>query len=254
MIVDIHTHLGIDRVFDDVKTEEDILSTMERNHIDISIVQPNFGTVEIESIREIHDRIYRMTQKYPGKIYGMATVNPHLSEEAVREELRRCVRKLGFVGIKLHPMAQACPPNSTDGILIAQMAEELKVPLMIHTGSGIPFSLPANIIPVARQFPDVKFVMAHSGMILMSGEALIAARLCPNIYLGVSWSVPGTIAGFIREIGSDRVMFESDEYLNASAEIEKIKYLDLMQKDYDNVMGDTAVRVYRLKENREGGL
>ena len=246
MIVDVHTHLGIDRVFDCEMTEEDILTTMQKNHIDVSIVQPNFGTVEIESMRQIHDRIYRMTQEHPGKIFGMATVNPHVSKEVYREEMHRCMEELGFVGIKLHPFAQACAPNSKDGYMVAEVAAELGVPLMIHTGSGIPQSLPSNVIEVAKAFPETKFILAHSGMIITAGEAALAAELCPNVYLGVSWTVPGTIRGFVQKFGSRRVLFESDEYLNAAAEIAKIGYLDFSEEDYANIMGETAKEVYGL--------
>lgn len=246
MIVDIHTHLGVDRVFDCVMTEENILTTMKKNRIDVSIVQPNFGTVEMESMKANHDQIYKMTQEYTGKIFGMATVNPHVSKKAYKEEISRCIKDLGFVGIKLHPFAQACAPNSKDGYMVAETAAELNVPLMIHTGSGIPQSLPTNVIEVAKKIPDTKFILAHSGMIITAGEAMLAAEMCPNIYLGVSWTVPGTIESFVKKFGSERVLFESDEYLNTSAELAKIKYLDFPEQDYNNIMGNNAINIYKL--------
>lgn len=45
----------------------------------------------------------------PGKglFYGMASINPHFKDEEVYDELKRCVKELGFVGVKITPIAHA---------------------------------------------------------------------------------------------------------------------------------------------------
>jgi predicted TIM-barrel fold metal-dependent hydrolase len=247
MIIDVHTHLGVDRVFDEVRTEKDVLSQMEQHGIDISIVQPTFDTIDIESFRQSHNRIYKMCLDNPGRIYGMASVNPHIKTDDFKAEVKRCVEELGFVGIKLHPTAHACSPDSKDGLMLIETAAKLDIPVMIHTGAGIPASLPANVILVAHKFPDTKFVLAHSGMIIGSGEALIAAQLCPNIYLETSWTIPHHIINYINTIGASRVMYASDEYQNVATELAKYSSLPITKAQLAQCLGKTAAAVFRIK-------
>jgi len=246
MIIDVHTHLGEDRVFDEEQNEDEILSYMDKNGVDVSIVQPMFGTIDMESFRNIHDRIYRMAKSNPGKIYGLASVNPHIKVDDFKSEVARCVHELGFVGIKLHPAAHACSPNSRDGFMLVETAAKLNIPVMIHTGAGIPAALPANVIPVARRFPEVKFVLAHSGMIIGASEALIAAVECPNVYLETSWTIPSNIEQYVAEIGAERVLFASDLRLNIAAELAKYRSLRLTREQLDYCLGRTAAAVFNL--------
>jgi predicted TIM-barrel fold metal-dependent hydrolase len=246
MIIDVHTHVGECRVFDEERSESDILSQMDKNGVDISIVQPMFGQIDMESFRASHDRIYRMTKDNPGKIYGMVSINPHIKVSDFKDEVARCVNELGFVGIKLHPAAHACSPDSRDGFMLVETAAKLNIPVMIHTGAGIPAALPSNIIPAAKKFPEVKFVIAHCGMIIGSGEALLAANECPNVYLETSWTVPHHIENYIAKIGAERVMFASDECLNVAAELAKYRSLQLKPKQLEYCLAKTAASVFKL--------
>jgi predicted TIM-barrel fold metal-dependent hydrolase len=246
MIIDVHTHLGVDRVFDDERDEEDILFQMDKNNVDVSIVQPMFDTIDMETFRKSHDRIYKMTKDNTNKIFGMASVNPHIKVSDYKTEIKRCVEELGFVGIKLHPAAHACSPDSKDGIMVVETAAKLGVPLMIHTGLGLPAALPSNIILVAKAFPEVKFVLAHSGMMIGAGEALLAAIECPNVYLETSWTIPDHIVNFIKKIGAERVMFASDIGLNVAAELAKYHALPITSKQLDICLSKTAASVYKL--------
>ncbi len=246
MIIDVHTHLGVDRVFDEERDEENILFQMDKNNVDVSIVQPMFGTIDIDSFKKSHDRIYKMTKDNTNKIFGMASVNPHIKVSEYKAEVKRCVEELGFVGLKLHPAAHACSPDSKDGVMAVETAANLGIPLMVHTGLGIPAALPANIILVAKRFPEVKFVLAHSGMMIGAGEAIIAAIECPNVYLETSWTIPNHIVNFIEKIGAERVMFASDLGLNIAAELAKYRALPITSKQLDICLSKTAESVFKL--------
>jgi uncharacterized protein len=246
MIIDVHAHLGTDRVFDEVRDEEEILRAMEENDIDITIVQPMFGAIYPEDIRGTHDRIYRMTQKHPNKIFGMISMTPLLHEDDYVSEAKRCVHELGFVGLKLHPAVHGVSPTSKLGEFVWRTCSELKIPLMVHTGAGVPFSLPANVIPRCKQFVDVKTVLAHSGMISFAGEAFLAAQECPNVYLETSWTAPHHIEHFIHLYGANRVLFAGDEACNVPVEVAKCRSLKLSDEDLDWYTWKTAKEVFQL--------
>ena len=81
---------------------------------------------------------------------------PIFYPEDYYEEARRCVQDLGFVALKITPIAHACHPSSKDAYYVYEVCRELKVPLMIHTGNGIPFADPTACTreqKIIRMFP-----------------------------------------------------------------------------------------------------
>src|SRR3954468_14645020 len=151
MIVDAHVHLGPCRIFDVDVSEDALLANLDRNGIDVAIVQPFPGAPEP---RAVHDRIANLAAKHPGRIYGLASVNPHCEHDAYYREVERCVRELRFVGVKLHTIGHAVNPLSGDGQLVFDTARALGIPVMIHTGMGVPFALPTLALPRAREYPE----------------------------------------------------------------------------------------------------
>ncbi len=244
-IIDVHSHLGYDQVFDYDFVGEDLVDAQERNRVDITIVQPA-SCVALDTVRVQHDAIAAFARRYPGRFFGMANPNPHLPDDDYRREVTRCVRDLGFVGLKMHPLAHAVNPTSTAARKVFEMAAELDVPLMIHTGMGVPFALPSHIIEPARAFPSVRIVMAHGGMTMFSAEALLVAKQCPNVSLETTWIGPHVVQGFCDAIGADMVLFGSDHADNQATELEKIRTCGISNDEIDWVLGKTAARIYRL--------
>ena len=244
-IIDVHSHLGYDQVFDHDFRAEELLAAQERNGVEITIVQPA-SCVALDSVRAQHNAIAAFVRRYPGRFYGMANPNPHLPDDEYRREVRRCMTDLGFVGLKMHPLAHAVNPTGKAARKVFEMAAELDVPLMIHTGMGVPFALPSQIIEPAQAFPDVRIVMAHGGMSMFSAEALIVAKQCPNVTLETTWIGPHIVRNFCTQIGADRVLFGSDHADNQSTEMEKIRSCGISSEEIDWVLGGTAARIYRL--------
>ena len=77
--------------------------------------------------------------------------------------------------------------------IIFDTAKKLNVPVLVHTGSGIPFSVPSLVIPRAREYPKVKIIRSQSGFPIPASDAWVAARECPNVYFETSWSSPNDV-------------------------------------------------------------
>jgi len=243
MIVNPHAHIGDTVVFDAENFEEDLIRAMDANGIDVSIVMPSAGSTNAPAV---HDRIAKMGEKYPGRIFGMIQYNPHTPVGELEREAERCVRDLKFVGIKIHPLGGAVNPLSKDGRRICDVAQRLNIPVMIHTGTGIPWALPSLSIPLARRYPDVKFVLAHAGMMVFTMEAWVAADVCPNIYLETSWCAAHDIAWLIRELGANRIMMAGDLISNFPVELAKFRSLNLPEDQLNWCLAKTAIEVFRL--------
>ncbi|MBC8081171.1 MAG: amidohydrolase [Gorillibacterium sp.] len=247
MIIDVHAHLGQDDVFDEHFTLQEQFDKHQAYGVVKTILQP--GTChELHTVSAQHDAIAAVIRQYPGKFYGMANPNPHLNDAAYEREIRRCVEELGFVGIKLHTFAHAVHPGSRDGRKVFSLARELEVPVMVHTGAGIPFANPTNLIAVARDFPEVKIVIAHCGMMIMAGETEISMSACSNLYADVTWTAGFQLKRWAGKFGAERFMFGSDHADNAGTELAKVRTCGLTNDEQAWVLHRSAEAIYNLTQ------
>jgi hypothetical protein len=242
--IDTHAHLGECCVFGLYATEEDMIRRMDESKVDATIVQPYPGAKDYV---KRHDEIAELCAKYPGRFFGLASLSPHVGKDVYQREIERCVKDLKFVALKIHTIGHAVNPLSEDADVAFATAQHFGIPCMVHTGMGIPFSLPALCIPAANKYPDLKIVLAHAGGGILSAEAQVAASLCSNLYLETSWCIGEDIRWMINTIGPDRVMLGADLPSNVPAEFAKYQALDLAPDVYDKVMGGTAIDVFNLK-------
>ncbi|HYE82528.1 MAG TPA: amidohydrolase family protein [Clostridia bacterium] len=247
MIIDVHGHLGYDYTFDEDFTLEEHLEKHKDCKVDITILQPGTCHNLQEAVKE-HDAIAEACKNYPGKFYGMANPSPHLTDDEYNWEIKRCIEKLGFVGIKIHPFAHGVNPLSRDGRKVFEIANYYKVPVMMHTGSGIPFANPSNLIPIAKQYPELKLVFAHCGQMVMAAETVITMELFGNIYADSSWSPGFSIKGWSDKLGANRFMLGADHADNCATELAKLRTSGLSEEQLDWVLYKTALEVYGINK------
>lgn len=245
MIIDVHAHLGNDRVFDEAFTEEEQWQKIRDHAVDFTILQPALVHT-IEEAIEQHDAIAELCRRHPDKFAGMANPNPHLTDEVYDKEVRRCMEELGFVGIKIHTFAHGVHPGGRDGQRVFKLARELDIPVMVHTGAGIPFANPSNLIDVAEKFPNVKIIIAHCGMMVLAGETYTAMKLHKNLYADITWTGGFLLRHWIRELGADRFMFGTDHADNCGTELAKVRTSGLTKHEQEYVLYKSAQQIYQL--------
>lgn len=245
MIVDAHAHLGFDEVFDEDFTEADLLESQRANGIDVTLVQPAI-VHDLAAAQRCHDAVADLARRHPGRFYGLANPNPHLPGDAYAREVRRCVAELGFVGVKLHPLAHAVNPTGRHGRRVFETAAELGTPVMVHTGSGIPWAAPALLEPIAQEHPGLTIVLAHAGAMILAGEAGQLAARHDNVYLEPSWTGGFLVRHWVRTLGARRVMFGSDHADNAATELAKYRSAGLTDEDLAWVLGRSAAAAFGL--------
>ncbi len=243
MIIDTHQHFGTSMFSGVTTTEAELLAAMDANGIDLAFVMPQ---PTLEDVRPIHDQIAESAEKHPQRIRGMASISPWLSESEYFAEARRCVNQLGFVALKHHPLGHNIAPNAGPSDKVFQAADELGVPVIVHTGLGTPWSLPSLCIPPARKYPNVPVIAAHAGWGVYSAEAIVAAQVCDNIYLEPSWCPTYVARKMIDEFGAERVLWGSDHLSNMPVELAKYRAIGLTEAQLDEVMRGTAERIFPL--------
>ena len=114
---------------------------------------------------------------------------------------------MGARGIKLHPRAQAFGFGNHAAESIWKVAEEAKVPILVHAGRGMPPMDP--LADLALRYQDVTLVLAHAAI---ADQGMFASRLAdhPNVVYDTStFSVFDQLELFAR-VPAERIVFASD--------------------------------------------
>lgn len=241
-IFDTHTHIGSARHSGRRHHAADIVAAMDQFGVERSVAIP-FPVVE--DYRGEHDEIGAAIRDYPGRFVGAACLNPFIPQQQFRDEVRRCREQYGFRALKFQPQYQALNPLLESSAFLFEAALENKMALIVHTGTGIPFSLPSMYLLAARDYPQLKIIMAHcGGGGIFFGEAIVAATLFPNIYPELSSLMPHQVLEVLQRVPSDRLMIGSDLPENLNIEMSKILQLAISEEDKRNILYQTASRVF----------
>jgi predicted TIM-barrel fold metal-dependent hydrolase len=243
-IIDSHCHLGVSNLSGRSITESDLLTAMDAYDVDISLVMPH---AVMDDLAAAHDAVADLCQRHPERFRGMVNLSPLWEEADYRREAARCVRDLGFVALKLNPMQHLTSPIMANANKVFDSASDLGVPVIVHTGLGAPWSLPALSIPQARRHPDLPIILAHAGFAVYTSDAYVAALECDNIYLEPSWCGINEVQWLIKELGADRILFGSDLPENLPVELVKYKSLNLTPDQLAACLGGTAARLFQIK-------
>ena len=241
-IFDTHTHIGTARHSGRRHHAADIVKSMDQFGVNQSVAIP-FPVVD--DYRKEHDEIGAAIRDYPGRFVGAACLNPFVPEREYRDEVRRCREQYGVRALKFQPQYQGLNPLLESSSFLFETALDNNMALIVHTGSGIPFSLPSMYLLVAKQYPDLKIILAHcGGGGIFLGEAIVAASLFPNIFLELSSLMPHHILEVLLRIPSSRLMAGSDLPENLNIEMSKILQLDIPNEDKKNILCGTGCRIF----------
>jgi predicted TIM-barrel fold metal-dependent hydrolase len=239
-IYDAHTHLGEARHSGRRYSAEQVLRAMDRYGVDRSLIIP-FPVVE--DYQKAHDQIARAVQDHPDRFAGAACLPAFLPEEEFRRELDRCAGQLGFRVLKFQPQYQPLNPISPRSDFLFAAALERDLTLVCHTGSGVPFALPSLLMLPARKHPGLRIVLAHSGGGLFFQEAIVAAALCPNVFLELSTLLPHQVMEVLAQVPGSRLMIGSDLPENLEEELGKIVRLEIPDEARADILWSTPRRV-----------
>ncbi len=185
-----------------------------------------------------------------------ASVNPETASEPAGE-LDRCVKDLGFKGLKLYPTYQEYYPNQRSVYPLYAKADELGIPVMIHTGSSvlkgarIKYGNPVYIDDVAVDFPDLKIIMVHSGRGFWYDEAFWLARQHRNVYMEIAGLPPQNLLRYFPDLekNADKIIFGSDWPFapGISKNIETIRGLPLEESTTAKILGLNAQAILKMR-------
>ncbi|MEQ1775053.1 MAG: amidohydrolase family protein [Burkholderiales bacterium] len=138
-----------------------------------------------------NDDVKAMCKDYPGKLYGMAAVDPTNRKRAI-QQIDTALAE-GFKGVTIEPGAYPVPLYADDRRLYPIYAhlEDRNVPTVIMTGGNagpdLSYSDPVTLDRVAADFPNLRIVVSHGNWPWVSEILHVAYRrgnvsLSPDMY------------------------------------------------------------------------
>ena len=182
------------------------------------------------------------------------TVNPFLVSHPAKE-IRKFIQ-MGAKGIKLYPSYNHFYPNESSFYPVYALAEELGLPVMVHTGSSIfkgakiKYADPFHLDDVAADFPGLKLLMAHSGRGLWYDKAFFLSRIHENLYLEISGLPPKNLLNYFPDMQKNigKFVYGSDwpgiERIDSN--VEAIKGIPLAVDSIRKILYDNAARILNL--------
>lgn len=238
---------------------ESLVASMDAAGIERSVVT-GFAFADPALCAASNDYIIDAVRSFPGRLIGLAAVQPASGQAAVYE-LERCLQA-GLSGVgELLPDGQKFEPG--DKATFEPLATALQaygVPLMIHTsepvghlypGKGITW--PPKILDLAYNFPNLKIIAAHWGGGLPFYELMPEVRLAlGNLYYDTAATTYlydfRVFRSAIAACGASKILFASDHPLLKQDRLVRRVAAEagLTEEELDLIMGQNAARLFNL--------
>ncbi len=202
-------------------TADDLIAEMDASGVDISVAF-SFGWTDPGLIEETNSYVIDAMRRYPGRIYGMAVLQPTAGKRALHE-LERCARA-GMIGLgELMPHGQGYKLSDIQLLMpFMEIVRQYQLLVLSHCSEPVGHLYPGkgdvslqDIVAFLTAFPDIRFIAAHWGgglpfYSLMPEIQRIAAHVwydtAATIYLYRNTIFP--VAEKL--VGADRILFASD--------------------------------------------
>lgn len=205
-LIDFHTHPVLVKGFVDKNEEllnavksvfnfnnslqpiDTFICEMDTAGIDLAVLLP----IDCTSTRNCkifsNEQIFELC-KMSKRFIGFGSVDPH--NENAPNEIKNAVEKLNLKGLKLDPGIQEFSPDDRKIYPVYEAAISLKIPILFHMGlswesnHNLKYSHPLLLDEVARNFKELKIVIAHFGWPWVLDSVALALKH-ENVYMDTS--------------------------------------------------------------------
>lgn len=186
------------------------------------------------------------------RLLPCANINPHLVSD-VGGEIRRLIIEHDVRAVKLAPTYQYFYPNDARLYPLYAAAQELGVPVHVHTGTSvfpqakIKYGDPLLLDEVAVDFPHLKLVVVHSGRGFWYDQAFFLAQQHEHVYLEIAGLPPKKLLDYFPKFArlTHKFIFGSDwpAMPGLAENIAAVRALPISPQEHDAILGGTAARL-----------
>lgn len=240
------------KIFEEEIPVEYTLEAMERAGVKTGLVCGWWGP---HGALISNDEVAEIVSRYPDRFKGIASVDISRPMEGIRE-VRRCVKKLGFIGVRIVQWYWNLPPTHRYYYPIFAECVELDIPVCLqvgHTGPLCP-SETGRPIPyideAALDFPELKIVCGHIGY-PWTEEMIAVATKHSNVFIDTSAYIvnrfPERLVDYMKRHGKKKVLFGTNyPMLTAERCLEDLNTLNLDKEVTSLFLHENAKRIFKL--------
>lgn len=207
-LFDAHTHIGRNDPDGMKQQPEELLSLLETAHARGAFVFPMH---EPDGYPPANDMVIDRALQTDGTLMPFCRLDP---ERSPVREAERCLER-GAKGIKLHPRAENFTLDHPEIRNIVALANERRLPVLIHAGRGIP-ALGLHAVELSGEFPDARLILAHAGICDLSWIWRVAGHH-PNLLFDTAWWMPADLTALFSLVPPGQILFASDAPYGATA-------------------------------------
>ncbi|HEY2716887.1 MAG TPA: amidohydrolase family protein [Solirubrobacterales bacterium] len=199
-LFDTHTHFGRNDPDGYRQEPSELLATMEAAGARAVF----FPMHEPDGYRAANDEALAAAAESDGRLVPFCRVNPH---DGALAEATRCL-DAGARGIKLHPRAEQFAMSEPAVRDLVALADERRVPVLIHAGRGIP-ALGQDTVELAERYRGTRLILAHAAV----SDIAWLWRLMPehpNLFIDSSWWNPADFMLLFSLVPPGQILWASD--------------------------------------------
>ena len=153
---------------------------------------------------DANDRVIAEAEESGGRLVPFCRIDPNADGVA---EAARCLER-GARGVKLHPRAEQFTLDHPEIDRLFALANERRVPILVHAGRGIP-ALGRHAYDLTGRYPDVRLILAHAGVSDLAWLWRHAAER-PNLLYDTSWWTAADLAALFGLVPPGQILMASD--------------------------------------------
>jgi predicted TIM-barrel fold metal-dependent hydrolase len=235
---------------------DDLIAEMDSSGVDVSVTF-SFGWRDPGLIHETNNYVLETMKQYPGRIYGMAVLQPAGDNQA-HYELERCAQR-GVIGLgELMPHGQGYRLSDIDLLRpIMEVVEHFNLLVLSHCSEPIGHLYPGkgnvslpDIITFLTAFPNIRFIAAHWGgglpfyTLMPEIQRLTAGRVWYDTAATVYLYRPEVFASVAKLVGAEQILFASDyALLDQRRIIQHIQAAGLSEQAQQLILGKNAQKL-----------
>jgi uncharacterized protein len=197
---DAHVHVGLHDPSGYLATEDEVEAAL--GAVDSRALV--FPLAEPDGYREANELMLAFAARHDGRLHALCRLDP--ADDPLGEAER--LLDAGAVGIKLHPRGEGFDIDDARLDDVFALADERRLPIMIHAGVGAPAVGP-HTVRRAAEHPGARFILAHCAIGAFE-RVLPHAGDLPNLFFDTSWWNPGDIWGLLRLVNPGQILYASD--------------------------------------------
>jgi uncharacterized protein len=239
-LFDAHTHLGQNDPDGMKQTPAELLQVLS----DADAVGAfTFPMHEPDGYPAANDMVIEAADRSGGRLVPFCRVRPDTG--TAPDEARRALAA-GAKGIKLHPRAEQFTLDHPAIRELAAIANERRLPILIHAGRGIP-ALGRDTVALAGEFPDARFILAHAGVTDLAWIWRVAGDL-PNLLFDTAWFMGADLRALYTLVPPGQIVFASDApygntLLSGITQIRLALQLGLSHDQIRSIMSEQSLRI-----------